>query len=129
MHHHLPPSILAATTAALLLLSAASSSAFFVSALPCPRDEAATDSSCLDASTAGLTAWADADFSGPSYQYNVSWNTCSMWGRKKQYLDIQVKPWMLTPQTASIAADFPLNQAAGVSSLAANAYNWCTVYP
>lgn len=95
MHHHLPPSILAAATAAALLLL--STSSFLASALPCPREEAVTDSSCLDASTAGLTAWVDADFSGPSYQYNVSWNTCSMWeGKKKQYLDIQVKSWMLT---------------------------------
>lgn len=30
-----------------------------------------------DSYVAGLTVWSDADFSGTSHQYNVSWNTCS----------------------------------------------------
>ncbi|KKY32510.1 hypothetical protein UCDDA912_g07526 [Diaporthe ampelina] len=51
---------------------------------------------------AGLTAWSNADFAGKSHQYNVSWDTCTQ---------------------------FPFNQPDGVSSLAANDGNWCTVYP
>ncbi|KAG8164272.1 hypothetical protein KVR01_006190 [Diaporthe batatas] len=54
----------------------------------------------------GLTAWSDANFAGTSHQYNVSWDTC-----------------------VSIAAQFPFAQPGGVSSLAANEGNWCTVYP
>lgn len=29
----------------------------------------------------------------------------------------------------SMAGQFPYEQSAGVSSIAANSYNWCTVYP
>ncbi|ROW04162.1 hypothetical protein VSDG_00923 [Cytospora chrysosperma] len=58
------------------------------------------------ACTAGLTAWSDANFAGTSHQYNVAWDTC-----------------------ISMAAEFPYNQAAGVSSVKANTGNWCTMYP
>ncbi|KUI68054.1 hypothetical protein VM1G_03608 [Cytospora mali] len=56
--------------------------------------------------TAGLTAWSDANFAGVEHQYDVAWNTC-----------------------ISIAAQFPFNQSAGVSSVKANAGNWCVMYP
>lgn len=77
---------------------------------------------------AGLTAWSDANFAGISHQYNVSWDTCSMLHPFNNgiYQKIQLSDiWC----PVSIAAQFPFNQPAGVSSLAANEGNWCTVYP
>ncbi|CAN8104150.1 unnamed protein product [Discula destructiva] len=64
-----------------------------------------TKKDCSNA-VAGLTAWSEANFSGTKYQYNVAWNIC-----------------------VSMAGQFPYNQPNGVSSIAANADNWCTVYP
>lgn len=46
-------------------------------ALPSQQRSSSSASSC-DSYVAGLTAWANANFAGYSYQYNVPWNTCSM---------------------------------------------------
>lgn len=82
--------------------------------------------SACDDHVAGLTAWSDANFAGFQYQYNVGWNTCS----KKRRRVLQ--PWESKSDTkdlVSMASQFPYNKPAGVSSIAANSFNWCTVYP
>lgn len=97
-------------------------------ALPSQRSRSL---SCDDF-VAGLTAWSDSDFAGSSHQYNVSWNTCSMFfsSASQDMASHHERVGMsLTAPTVSIAGQFPYKASPGVSSIAANAYNWCTVYP
>lgn len=54
----------------LLLLPA------LAAALPTEQRSSSSASTCGNY-VAGLTAWSNANFAGYSYQYNVSWNTCS----------------------------------------------------
>lgn len=103
-------------------------SAFMAASIP----SAATPLACKRASNcaAGLTAWSDANFAGKSHQYNVSWDTCSTFEppshvSNEVYQNTNVYSYC----PVSMAAQFPFDQPAGVSSLAANEGNWCTVYP
>lgn len=94
--------------------------------IPC----GATPLACKRSSgcAAGLTVWSDANFAGISQQYNVSWDTCSRC-KPSSHAIYELYQLTNTNSPVSIAAQFPFAQPAGVSSIAANEGNWCTVYP
>lgn len=113
--------------AAIMVISSLAWLCAFMPALVAPLPSRRSYSKCSE-DVAGLTAWSDPNFSGIVHQYNVSWNTCST--VLPTIFRTLEKKWLLTTRkTVSMAEQFPYYLAGGVSSLAANTYNWCTVYP